>query len=105
VVELVTAQASSNPFAVAVACHPAMVDPSGADKIGVPYALVASMEEAPETIKDFESRLKVPHRVETFGDQVHGFMAARADLSDPHVKAEYARGYQIVLEFLGKHWI
>ncbi|KAI0975926.1 dienelactone hydrolase [Xylaria arbuscula] len=104
VAELVTSHPSSNPFAVAVACHPAMIDPFGADKIGVPYALVASMEETPETIKDFESRLKVPHHVETFSDQVHGFMAARADLSDPSIKAEYARGYQVVLEFLGKHW-
>ncbi|KAI1286593.1 Alpha/Beta hydrolase protein [Xylaria venustula] len=104
VIELVTSQASSNPFSIAVACHPAMVNPSGADNIGVPYGLIASMEEPVETIKDFESRLKVPHRVEIFGDQVHGFMAARADLNDGHVKAEYARTYQVVLDFLGKEW-
>ena len=102
--ELVTSQPSSNPFAIAVACHPAMVDPAGADNISVPYSLVASMEEPAETVKDFESRLKVPHRVETFSDQVHGFMAARADLKDERVKAEYARGYQVVLDFLDKEW-
>ncbi|TRX92181.1 hypothetical protein FHL15_007048 [Xylaria flabelliformis] len=104
VVELVTSQALSNPFHIAAACHPAMVDPSGSDKILVPYALLASMEELPDTIKDFERRLKVPHHVETFSDQVHGFMAARADLSDPHVKAEYTRGYKVLLDFLRKQW-
>lgn len=99
-----TSQTSTNPFSIAAACHPAMVDPSGADKMTVPYALLASMEEAPETIKEFESGLKVPHHVETFGDQLHGFMAARADLSDPRVKAECARAYQVLLDFFGKQW-
>lgn len=81
-----------------------MVDPSDAEGITVPYVLLASGEEPAETVKEFESKLKVPHHVETFADQVHGFMAARADLSDPRVKEAYTRGYKTVLEFLGKHW-
>ncbi|KAI1117988.1 alpha/beta-hydrolase [Nemania sp. NC0429] len=104
VVELVTSQAATNPFSISAACHPAMVDPAGASKILVPYALLASMEEPAEAVKEFESGLKVPHYVETFGDQVHGFMAARADLSDPRVKAEYARAYQVLIDFLAKEW-
>lgn len=81
-----------------------MVDPAEADGISVPYVLLASGEEESKTIEEFEGRLKVPHHVETFADQVHGWMAARADLSDKHIKEEYARGYQIVLDFLAKHW-
>ncbi|KAI1158394.1 alpha/beta-hydrolase [Nemania serpens] len=104
VVELVTSQASTNPFSIAAACHPAMVDPAGAGEILVPYALLASREEPAETIKEFDSRLKVPHHVETFSDQVHGFMAARAELSDPRVKTEYARAYQVLLDFFRKQW-
>ncbi|RAK79069.1 alpha/beta-hydrolase [Aspergillus fijiensis CBS 313.89] len=104
VTELVTSNPSTNPFAVAAAAHPAMIDPAGAEKIAVPYILLASQEEAPETVQAFEAKLSVPHHVETFGDQVHGWMAARADLSDPHVREEYLRGYRTVLRFLGEHW-
>ncbi len=66
--------------------------------------MLASGEEPPETVKEFEGNLKVPHHVETFSDQVHGFMAARADLSNARVKDEYSRGYKTVLEFFGKEW-
>jgi len=103
VVELVTSS-TSNPFKIAAAPHPAMIDAADAEKIPVPYILLASGEEDAKTVKEFESKLKVPHHVETFGDQVHGFMAARADLSNPRVKEEYTRGYKTVLEFFGKHW-
>ena len=81
-----------------------MIDPTGAEKISVPYILLASGEEPAETVKDFERKLKVPHHVETFGDQVHGWMASRGDLSSPRVKKEYARGYKTLLEFFGKQW-
>ena len=102
-VEHVTS-ASSNPFTVAAAAHPALIDPTGAEKISVPYILLASGEDPADTVKEFESRLKVPHHVETFADQVHGWMAARGDLSNPRVKEEYARGYKTLLDFLGKQW-
>jgi len=103
VVALVTS-GDSNPFKIAAVVHPAMVDPSEAEKITVPYILLASMEEPADTVKEFESKLKVPNHVETFSDQIHGWMAARSDLSNPRVKAEYIRGYKTVLEFFGKNW-
>lgn len=102
-VEHVTS-ASSNPFAVAAAAHPALIDPIAAERISVPYVLLASGEDPADTVKEFESRLKVPHHVETFGDQVHGWMAARGDLSNPRVKEEYARGYKTLLDFFRKQW-
>jgi dienelactone hydrolase len=94
----------ANLFKIAGAVHPAMVDPAGAEKISVPYILLASMEEPAETIKDFESKLKVTCHVETFDDQVHGFMAARGDLSSSRVKNEYKRGYETLLTFFAKNW-
>ncbi|KAI1415497.1 hypothetical protein F5Y13DRAFT_156162 [Hypoxylon sp. FL1857] len=103
VASLVTS-GDSNLFQIAAACHPAMVDPTEADGIKVPFILLASGEEPADTVKEYESKLKVPHHVETFGDQVHGWMAARADLSNPRVKEEYARGYQTVLDFFGENW-
>lgn len=81
-----------------------MIDPAGAEKILVPYILLASGEDPADTVKEFESKLKVPHHVETFADQVHGWMAARADLSNARVKEEYARGYKTLLDFFGKQW-
>lgn len=81
-----------------------MIDPTGADKISVPYILLASSEDPPDAVTAFESKLKVPHHVETFADQVHGWMAARGDLSNTRVKEEYARGYKTLLDFFGKQW-
>jgi len=81
-----------------------MIDPTGAEKITIPYIMLASGEDPETDVKAFEKKLKVPHHVEIFKDQVHGWMAARGDLSDPHVREEYARGYKTVLQFLGKQW-
>lgn len=81
-----------------------MVDANDASSIKVPLIMLASKDEAPEDVKKFESNLTVAKHVETFSDQIHGWMAARSDLSDDHVKEEYIRGYKTVLEFFGKQW-
>jgi dienelactone hydrolase len=81
-----------------------MVEPADAEGIRVPLIMLASKEEPADKVKEFEGKLKHAKHVETFGDQVHGWMAARADLSDARVKEEYTRGYKTVLEFFGKHW-
>lgn len=54
-----------------------MVDPNDAKGIAVPFCMLASGDEDAEAVKGFEKELKVPKHVETFGDQVHGWMAAR----------------------------
>ncbi|KAI1821429.1 alpha/beta-hydrolase [Xylaria intraflava] len=92
-----------NPFKAGIAVHPAMVDPTDATKIKVPLALLASKDENPEHVKQFEANLTGAKYVETFPDQIHGWMAARSDLEDERVKAEYKRGYEAVLKFLSKH--
>ncbi|KAM4065199.1 dienelactone hydrolase family protein [Hirsutella rhossiliensis] len=97
-------KADSNPFSVAASVHPAMVDPADADGIKVPMILLASKEESKEDVKKFEDALKVPKYVEIFPDQIHGWMAARADLSDDRVKHEYERGYKTLLEFFSRHF-
>jgi len=66
--------------------------------------MLASGEDPEADVKAFEEKLEVPHHVEIFKDQVHGWMAARGDLTDKHVREEYARGYQLILQFLSKHW-
>jgi dienelactone hydrolase len=90
-------------FKVAAACHPAMVAAEDAPGITIPYAMLPSGDEPKDDVQSWEKGLKVPHIVEWFPDQVHGWMAARADLEDSKVKSEYERGYKTVLDFFHKH--
>lgn len=103
VVSLVTS-GDDNLFKIGAECHPAMVDPKEAKGIKVPLILLASKEEPADTVKEFEDTLSVPKHVETFKDQIHGWMAARSDLKDPRVQEEYTRGYKTVLDFFAKNW-
>jgi len=65
------------PFKAAAACHPGNVDPDDAPKITVPIAILPSKDEDEKAVSGYEKNLKVPHIVEWFKDQVHGWMAAR----------------------------
>lgn len=69
-------------FKVTVQCHPAMLSPDDGKSVTIPMAVLASRDEVPQDVKAFEENLRVPHYVETFGTQIHGWMAARADLED-----------------------
>lgn len=80
-----------------------MVDASEAENISIPLMLLASKDEPVDDVKKFEAALTGPKHVETFPDQIHGWMTARSDLEDEKVKKEYERGYKTVLEFFGKH--
>ncbi|KAF2404357.1 carboxymethylenebutenolidase [Trichodelitschia bisporula] len=90
---------SGTPFKAAAICHPAMVDPADAPKVTIPIAVLPSMDEDKKTIGEYEAALKVKHIVKWFPDQIHGWMAARSNLEDPKVEAEYKRGYKILLDF------
>jgi len=65
--------------------------------------MLASMDEPAEDVKKFKTNLKGPNHVEIFGDQIHGWMAARSDLDNERVKSEYERGYKNLLEFFAKY--
>ncbi|CAG8102064.1 unnamed protein product [Penicillium nalgiovense] len=90
-------------FKAVAQCHPAMVDPNDAEVVNIPMVFLASKDETPKDVKDFEANLKVPKYVETFPTQIHGWMAARSDLENPEVRKEYERGYKTVLEFFHQH--
>jgi len=102
IVSLTTSN-SSTPFKAGAECHPAMIDPSEALNIQIPLCMLASGDEPAEDVKKFEANLKGEKHVEIFGDQIHGWMAARANLEDKRVVEEYERGYKTVLEFFGKY--
>lgn len=98
-----TTSTTDTPFKAGAECHPAMVDPSEAEKIKIPLCMLASKDEPKADVEKFEKNLKGEKHVEIFGDQIHGWMAARSDLEDPRVKSEYERGYKTLLEFFGKY--
>jgi len=97
IVNLVSQQGTA--FKAAAACHPAMVDPSDASGVTIPYAMLPSKDEDKDAVEKWQQNVKVKNIVEWFPDQVHGFMAARGDLKDDKVKKEYERAYQILLNF------
>lgn len=80
-----------------------MVDAADAAKVTVPFLTLASGEEKKDEIEAFDAALDAEHLTETFGDQLHGWMSARADLEDERVRKEYERAYGVVLEWFGKH--
>lgn len=81
-----------------------MVDPNDAKGIKIPLCMLASGDEDANAVKAFGENLPTSEKhIETFGDQVHGWMAARADLENDKAKKEYERGYQVLLDFYCKH--
>lgn len=86
-------------FKAAVQTSPAMVDGGDAEKVKIPMMMLASKDEPKEDVQKYDAGLKVAKHVETFDDQLHGFMSARADLNDAKVKSEYERGYKLALDW------
>ncbi|KAG8528749.1 uncharacterized protein KY384_006436 [Bacidia gigantensis] len=97
-----TAQ-SGTPFSVGAEVHPAMIDPNDAKGIQIPVCMLASGDEDKEAVQKWKEAHPGENHVETFEDQVHGWMGARGDLKDARVKAEYERGYKTLLEFYHKY--
>ncbi|EEH22058.1 hypothetical protein PABG_04269 [Paracoccidioides brasiliensis Pb03] len=97
------ASVKETPFKVAVQCHPAMLDAKDALNVTIPMVLLASKDEDANEVSAFEKNLEVPHHVETWSTQIHGWMAARSDLENSEVRKEYKNGYKTVLGFLGEH--
>lgn len=90
-------------FKAAVSAHPAMVDAADAPNVAIPILSIPSKGEEKKDVEAFDAALTVEHETHWFEDQEHGFMAARADLSDSKVVAAYEKAYQLVLTFFNKH--
>ncbi|KAL9054069.1 MAG: hypothetical protein Q9162_004398 [Coniocarpon cinnabarinum] len=82
-------------FKAAVSAHPAMVDPSDAPGVTIPFLMLPSQGEEQKDVDAWKSKVSggVKHDVIWFKDQVHGFMAARSDLDDKNVAAAYEKAY------------
>ena len=62
---------------VAIQSSPAKVDPSDAAKLTIPFATLASEDEPADKVKEFGEAQKTPKLVQTYDNQIHGFMSAR----------------------------
>ncbi|KAK3706360.1 hypothetical protein LTR37_010904 [Vermiconidia calcicola] len=90
-------------FKAAAACHPAMVDANDAPGVKIPFAMLPSKDEPKEDVEKWQQAIKVKNIVQWWPNQVHGFMAARSDLKDPAVKADYEKAYALLLNFFHEH--
>ena len=98
-----TSKSGNTPWKAAAIAHPAMLDPSDATGISIPFAVLASKDEVAADVQKFSENLEGPKVVRTFDKQIHGFMAARGNLEDSSVLEDYQQGYQMILEFLGNY--
>lgn len=71
------ASTEGTPFTAAAEVHPAMVNPEDGKHIKIPICILPSGDENVDDIKAFQQNLTVDNYVETFGDQLHGWMGAR----------------------------
>lgn len=93
--------AEGTPFVAAAQIHPAMVDPSDAEKFVIPHFTLATKDEDKAAIEGVEKAVKgsateavkEKSKVLYWDGTFHGFMAARANLEDKENLEYYKKGY------------
>jgi len=82
-------------------CHPAMLNSEDASKIKIPHMCLASKDEDPQVVQKYKSILsnEPKSHVETFSNDIHGWMAARSNLENKNEADSFHRGYQQAIDF------
>ncbi|WVQ78701.1 hypothetical protein IAT38_000788 [Cryptococcus sp. DSM 104549] len=87
-----------------IGLHPTFPAPDDAEKINVPICILSTSGENKEIIdaiqKGVDAKLPGKNFFKHYPDQVHGFAAARADLSGGATLEAYTEAYQIIAKFL-----
>jgi len=91
-------------FSASVQVHPAFLDAKDIeDKPDIPHLLLASKDEPPEAVKAYQESIHKRgdkhSKLHVFNDSIHGWMAARANLSKAEEKKHYEEGYKHVVKF------
>ncbi|CAB10809.1 Dienelactone hydrolase family protein [Schizosaccharomyces pombe] len=91
-------------FVGIASCHPSFPDSADAANVHCPVLFLCSKDEDAKIIKEWEEAFKTnpayaKSSFETFSDMFHGWMAARADLSNPEQRKRFDEGYQKVSSF------
>ncbi|KAH6722578.1 hypothetical protein BKA61DRAFT_667314 [Leptodontidium sp. MPI-SDFR-AT-0119] len=91
---------------VSAQAHPSELDAAEVKQIEIPHIILASEREDLDVVAECKRFLEVERKtgvVDTYGTQLHGWMAARADLADENIRKEYLRGYTQLAEFFHKN--
>lgn len=65
--------------------------------------MLASRDEEASEVAAYDEALTVEKHVEVFADQIHGWMASRADLEDEAAKEGFEKGYRIVADWFARY--
>jgi dienelactone hydrolase len=92
-----------NDFTAIATCHPSFIDVEDADKVNVPVCLLPSKDEDKKTVNAVYEKLEQKNpgqnTIKWYDNDVHGWAAARGDLSgNEHTKA-YQEAYADLLTF------
>jgi hypothetical protein len=71
------ATTEGTPFAAGAEVHPSIMEAKDGLGVTVPLCVLASQDEDPNLIKEFEANLKVPKYVEIYDKVPHGWLSAR----------------------------
>jgi dienelactone hydrolase len=91
------------PFKAAAQVHPAMIDSADGPAVKIPQLTLASGDENWEEVQKLSASSPKGSKCKHYPDSIHGWMAARSDLSDPAQEKTYIQGYSDVLEFFAEH--
>ncbi|KAI1136432.1 alpha/beta-hydrolase [Hypoxylon sp. FL0543] len=93
-------------FKVSGQAHPARLAAEDAEALTAPHICLASPGEPADVVAQYKQILAKPGKigvVETYETMFHGWMGARANLTDEKNRSEYERGYNQVAEFFAKY--
>ncbi|CCO27033.1 hypothetical protein RSOLAG1IB_04248 [Rhizoctonia solani AG-1 IB] len=98
--KLIMLAGASDAFAAVAGVHPSLLAPEDAANCKAAIGLYPTKDEDPAAMEPF---VKIAKDYKLYSNAYHGFAAARAQLDDPHYKAEYEDVFKRLTTFFKKH--
>ncbi|CAE6403915.1 unnamed protein product [Rhizoctonia solani] len=98
--KLIMLAGASDAFAAVAGVHPSLLAPEDAANCKATIGLYPTKDEDPAAMEPF---VKIAKDYKLYSNAYHGFAAARAQLDDPHYKAEYEDVFKRLSTFFKKH--
>ncbi|KAK6362656.1 hypothetical protein TWF730_000111 [Orbilia blumenaviensis] len=80
------------PYLVSGQAHPSFLVDEDPELVVIPHICLASKDEDPDKIANYQTVLGQHCYVETYSENIHGWMGAKADLQDPEKMASFEKG-------------
>ncbi|KAK6516153.1 hypothetical protein TWF506_006065 [Arthrobotrys conoides] len=91
------------PYLASGQAHPSFIANEDPELITIPHICLASKDEDPEKIAIYKIVLGERGHVDTYPENIHGWMGIKADLEDPEKKRSFNKGYQEVSDFFRRY--